>query len=239
MLSFRYAFPVRNYSQEKQSAVILNEAPPIRAINPEKKEFLIAGKIRNCKTGAPVIADLLIHNLDSNTTVENTQTTIVGSFTIPVSHIGKYSVTATARGYLFSSALFDVSDTTSGNKVTHDILICPEGDKIRLLVFFDYDKAELQPSSFPELDRAARLVKESATMRVEIAGYTDSKGSDEYNQQLSERRANAVRNYLLSKNIDAVRIVAKGYGKQNPVASNETDAGRAENRRVEFVIVKQ
>ncbi|MFI5264366.1 MAG: OmpA family protein, partial [Candidatus Kapaibacterium sp.] len=240
LLSFRYAFPLRFFSkEEKRTATILNEAPIPRTANTDsKKELILAGKIKNCNTGAPVIADLLVSNLDSGTTVERTQTNIVGSFTIPVRNPGRYSVTATARGYLFCSVLFDLSDTITGSKAIHDVLLCREGEKIRLLVFFDYDKAELQPSSFPELDRAARLVKESPTMTVEIAGYTDSKGSEEYNQDLSERRANAVRTYLLSKNIDAERIVAKGYGKKNPVASNETETGRAENRRVEFVIVK-
>ena len=240
LVAFRYAIPVRSYSKEENA--IQNTAalpPPVMIKRESKNELIIAGKIKNCNTGSPVIADLLISNLDSNIILENTQTSIVGSFSIAVPHSGRYSVTATARGYLFSSMLFEISDSIGKTKVIHDILLCPEGQKIRLLVFFDYDKSELQPSSFAELDRAARLIKESPTMTVEIIGYTDSKGSDDYNKQLSERRANAVRSYLLSKNIQERRVIAKGLGKENPVASNETDAGRAENRRVEFVIVKQ
>ncbi len=240
LIGLRYAIPVHVYSKEEKGVQSVAEFPPPVVVKAEsKKELIIGGKIKNCNTGSPVIADLLISNLDSNTIFENTHSSIVGSFSIIVPHSGRYSVTATARGYLFSSVLFDVTDTIRGNKVIHDILLCPEGQKIRLLVFFEYDKTELQPSSFAELDRAARLIKESPTMTVEIAGYTDSKGSDEYNRQLSERRANSVRGYLLSKNIDERRVTAKGYGKQNPVASNETDSGRAENRRVEFIIVKQ
>jgi outer membrane protein OmpA-like peptidoglycan-associated protein len=237
LLSFRYAFPVHQTTEEEKKPIqVVINLPHVEMIIPEKqKEFLLSGKVKNCNTNEPVIADLIVTNLDSNMTVANSQTSFVGFFSIHVPHNGKYSVTASTRGYLFSSALFDLSDT---QKVNHDILLCPEGEKIRLLVFFDYDKSDLDPASFPELDRAARLIKETPGMTVEIDGYTDATGTDEYNNLLSEHRAKAVRNYLLSKNIDPLRITAKGYGKQNPVTTNETEAGRAENRRVEFVIIK-
>jgi OOP family OmpA-OmpF porin len=74
-------------------------------------------------------------------------------------------------------------------------------------------------------------------MSVEIAGYTDSKGTDSYNIDLSNRRAQAVRHYLVRNGVETARVAPKGYGKQDPIATNDTEDGRAENRRVEFVVM--
>jgi OOP family OmpA-OmpF porin len=104
-------------------------------------------------------------------------------------------------------------------------------------VHFDFDKATLKPEAKAILNEAAALLKKHERVVVEVAGHTDSKGSEVYNQGLSERRANAVRDYLTSKGVKASRLTAKGYGESRPVASNDTDAGRAENRRVELVIL--
>lgn len=106
-------------------------------------------------------------------------------------------------------------------------------------VFFDFDKATLQPQSFPVLDAAAAAMLGQPTMRVELAGHTDWKGSDQYNKRLSERRVETVRQYLISRGVQAYRLEAYGYGESVPVATNETDAGRALNRRVEFIILQQ
>jgi len=104
-------------------------------------------------------------------------------------------------------------------------------------VHFDFDKATLRPEAKAVLNEAAALLGKHDRVVVEIAGHTDSKGSEEYNQGLSERRANAVRDYLTGKGVKASRLSARGYGESRPVASNDTDEGRAENRRVEMVIL--
>ena len=102
-------------------------------------------------------------------------------------------------------------------------------------VNFDFDKSTLRPDAIGILDKAAIALKEWGDIKVEIAGHTDWVGTDEYNQALSERRANAVRDYLISKGIDADRLTAKGYGESQPIADNGTAEGRATNRRVEMV----
>lgn len=104
-------------------------------------------------------------------------------------------------------------------------------------VHFDFDKSTLKPEAKVILNEAAALLQKHERVVVEVAGHTDSIGSDQYNQGLSERRANAVRDYLIDKGIRASRLSAVGYGESRPVASNDTDAGRAENRRVELVIL--
>jgi OmpA-OmpF porin, OOP family len=102
-------------------------------------------------------------------------------------------------------------------------------------VNFDFDKATLQPAGKPILDEAARILTENADLRVKVQGYTDSVGTDAYNQRLSDRRADTVKRYLVSKGIAASRLDAEGFGESDPVASNDTDEGRAQNRRVELV----
>jgi iron complex outermembrane receptor protein len=106
-------------------------------------------------------------------------------------------------------------------------------------VHFDFDKATLRPDAIAILDKAVGLLKTQAKVVVEVAGHTDSVGSEEYNQGLSERRANAVRDYLESQGITATRLTARGYGEAQPVASNDTDEGRAQNRRVELIVLSR
>ena len=100
--------------------------------------------------------------------------------------------------------------------------------------YFDFDKATLKPAGIGKIDEEiVRPMKEHANLRALVEGHTDSVGSDVYNQRLSERRANAVRDYMVSRGISASRIKTKGYGEAKPIASNMTAEGRAKNRRVE------
>ena len=101
-------------------------------------------------------------------------------------------------------------------------------------VNFDFDKATLQPQGKPILDEAARILKENPSINVQVQGYTDAIGSVEYNLKLSDRRAATVKNYLVAQGVSASRLTTKGFGKSNPVATNDTADGRAQNRRVEL-----
>ena len=101
-------------------------------------------------------------------------------------------------------------------------------------VQFEFKSAKLTSDSYAVLDRVVLGLQDWPEIRVEVAGHTDSKGSNEYNLDLSDRRAKAVRDYLVSRGIDRSRLEAKGYGESEPIASNDTDAGRTKNRRVEL-----
>jgi OOP family OmpA-OmpF porin len=101
-------------------------------------------------------------------------------------------------------------------------------------ILFDFDKYDIKPAAYPILDEALMVYQKNPGLRVEVQGFTDSIGTEEYNQGLSERRADAVRNYLVERGVDPKIISSKGYGESNPVASNDTKEGRALNRRVEF-----
>jgi outer membrane protein OmpA-like peptidoglycan-associated protein len=101
-------------------------------------------------------------------------------------------------------------------------------------VTFDFNSAEIREDSRPTLDEAVLLLGDNRNVLVITEGYTDSVGSDEYNQALSVRRAEAVYRYLVNRGIAPERLTVKGYGESDPVASNDTEAGRAQNRRVEL-----
>lgn len=105
-------------------------------------------------------------------------------------------------------------------------------------VLFDSGKATLRPSSYTELNELVELLKLKPDLRIEVAGHTDNVGEDDDNLQLSQKRADAVKNYLTKKGIAANRIVAKGYGETQPVASNETAEGKQLNRRTEVRFLK-
>jgi OOP family OmpA-OmpF porin len=104
-------------------------------------------------------------------------------------------------------------------------------------VHFDFDKATLTPAAKAVLNGAAALLDQNERVVVQVAGHTDSIGTESYNQGLSDRRANSVKDYLVNKGVKASRMTARGYGESQPVASNDTEAGRAENRRVELIVL--
>jgi OOP family OmpA-OmpF porin len=101
-------------------------------------------------------------------------------------------------------------------------------------VNFAYDKSELRPTATDTLDRVAGELRGQPDVHYEVAGFTDSSGSDAYNQSLSERRAGAVGDYLMGHGVDGGQLTMRGYGENNPVATNATKEGRAKNRRVEI-----
>ncbi|MFP4060644.1 MAG: OmpA family protein [Bacteroidales bacterium] len=115
-----------------------------------------------------------------------------------------------------------------------------EGSSIILEnIFFAFNKTELLPESYPELDKVSQFMIENNIAKIEISGHTDDKGSDDYNQKLSEGRAQAVVDYLLTKGVNPSSLEAIGYGESKPIDTNKTEEGRANNRRVEFKLIKK
>ena len=106
-------------------------------------------------------------------------------------------------------------------------------------ILFDYDQATLKPDAQHTLQKLADALNSLPDMPVEIGGHTDNTGDDAYNQTLSERRARAVHDFLLDKGVNSARLRWHGYGENQPVDNNETDAGRQKNRRVEIKVDKE
>jgi outer membrane protein OmpA-like peptidoglycan-associated protein len=135
----------------------------------------------------------------------------------------------------------DLSKQTEYKEITRDLRLVPieKGATIRLNnVFFDTGKFSLRKQSMRELDRLVRLLSEYSSMKIEVSGHTDDVGTDENNLALSRNRAKAVYDYLVSKNIPAVRLSSKGYGEVKPLLPNTNAENRQVNRRVEFTILE-
>lgn len=125
-------------------------------------------------------------------------------------------------------------------KVIHDtVVVKPEPNWVLVGVNFEFDKSTLLPEAYPILEHSYETLKNNPDMKIEIQGHTDSKGSDEYNQKLSEQRAQAIYDYLIEEGIAPDRMITVGYGEQKPIADNSTEQGRAFNRRIEFKVLNK
>jgi len=123
-----------------------------------------------------------------------------------------------------------------------DILVIPTPYGLKIMINsiqFEFDKAELLPQSFPILERLIEIIEKFPHYKINIVGHTDSIGTDEYNQKLSERRAFAVYKYLVEHDVDKDRLTIEGRGETQPIDDNSTEMGRARNRRVEFFLTKK
>jgi OOP family OmpA-OmpF porin len=116
------------------------------------------------------------------------------------------------------------------------VVVTEKKIELKQTVFFDTNKATIKPVSFPLLNDVASALRDNPKLVVEVQGHTDSQGDDAFNKKLSQRRAESVRTYLAGKGVDGARMVPVGYGEDVPIADNRTTDGRAQNRRVEFVI---
>jgi len=106
-------------------------------------------------------------------------------------------------------------------------------------ILFDFGKSVLRDDAYVELDKIVRVMRANPNMKIELSAHTDNIGDETRNQEVSDDRASTVKQYLMSKKIEGVRITAKGFGKNSPIASNETEEGRQSNRRVEFKILEK
>jgi outer membrane protein OmpA-like peptidoglycan-associated protein len=163
-----------------------------------------------------------------------------GSYEFKVPIGANYAYYFKKQGYSGASDNAFLKDKKKEITITKDIVLKKPWDGSITVnnIFFEYNKSDLKPESFTELDRLVELLTEYPEAKVEISGHTDNIGNDIYNQTLSQDRAGSVVNYLIRKDMKKENLIAKGYGKTKPVADNSTDEGRAMNRRVEFKFLK-
>ena len=200
------------------------------------------GRVTDAETGKPVSANLELANINDQTDHKSFTSDIKnGQFLVALATNSTYAMTVKSPGYLIHSETFTLPEKSPESGYTVDVKLSKieEGKSIVLKnVFFDLDKDELKPQSKPELHQLALFLKSNPGLRIEIAGYTDNQGDDAHNADLSARRAEAVKNYLVNmERISADYLTTKGYGAANPIATNDTEEGRAQNRRTEFKVI--
>ncbi len=165
-----------------------------------------------------------------------------GDFLVPLPTGHDFALNVSHPGYLFYSENFSLEGKyEKTDPYLKDIPLKPvkPGETIVLKnVFYKFDSAELLDESVAELKKVVDFLRDNPGVHAEISGHTDSVGSDAYNQQLSERRAKSVVNYLEKQGISSDRLTSEGYGASRPVATNQTEEGRALNRRTELKILE-
>ncbi|MVM32362.1 OmpA family protein [Spirosoma sp. HMF4905] len=205
---------------------------------------LISGKVIDQTTGKPIEARIVYQTLPDGTEAgEATSDPVTGEYKIILPYGQKYTMRAIAKDFIAIGTNIDLTQARGFQEIKGQELkmgAITEGTVIPLNnIFFDVGKAELRPESGPELDRLVTTLNDMPKMTIEVRGHTDNTGSNEINNKLSQDRADAVREYFISKGIEPDRIASKGLGETKPIATNDTEEGRQRNRRVEFVIVKK
>ncbi|MCD9019390.1 OmpA family protein [Parachryseolinea silvisoli] len=209
-------------------------------LKPVAKKLMVMGNVYDKKTEKLIAAkvDVTLRK-DRKTTFKVPAEK--GTFEKEVPKLGWYMLNATAEGYLNATDSVEL-ESEELSPATRDLYLEPIeiGVTVRLKnIYFDFDKTTLKKESFTELNKVADFLKQNATVEIEIAGHTDSKGSDDYNANLSQGRSQSVVDYLVSQGIESFRLTAHGYGESKPIDTNDTEPGRANNRRVEFTVVKK
>ncbi len=228
----------------------------------EKPVGTVAGRVYDAATKRPLVAKVSVVDtkLEPVMSSENT-----GFFRFDSLPIGLYNMMVECEGYINGEQVIEVEeakvtklefgltkpevvkvetvvvkqiDTTGRTNLTRPAPNAEPGTIISLHVHFDFDRSDIREDGRPALLEAAKILNQNPGVRVEVRGYTDDRGSEEYNIGLSERRAQAVFDFLVREGVDANRMIVRGYGKTDFVASNDTDEGRQQNRRVDFVVVK-
>lgn len=236
-----YAYLTSNINSYGESDIVR-----VKLLEREKPDpvVLVHGNVYNAKTKEPISASLVYETLPDGTEAGNgISSPVDGSFKIVLPYDKNYSIHARADKFFAQSENLNLDSLVkAGYKEIHkDLYLVPIeiGQIVRLNnVFFDFDKWDLRPESYVELNRVVKLLNENPGIEIEMSAHTDAYGTDAYNMTLSENRARSVMEYIISQGIPRERIISQGYGETRPVAPNDTDENRQLNRRVEFKILK-
>jgi len=210
------------------------------SMKPEKIVF-VKGIVIDKSNKEPLSAVVELTNLEKSESVINLQSDPVnGNFFIPIYPGVDYAFNISKRGYLFYSENLNFKDTFNLNSIekTFELVPIQQGSSVVLKnIFFDFDSDSLKSTSYPELGQLTDLLISNPGINIQINGHTDNVGTEQYNIELSEKRAKSVYNYLIENEISPSRLYFKGYGANKPVESNDTPEGRAANRRTEIEVL--
>jgi outer membrane protein OmpA-like peptidoglycan-associated protein len=202
----------------------------------------IKGIVTNAKTGQPLKASVKLSDIEASKQISTLNSDEKsGDFLLTVLADKEYGFHVLKEGFAIYSQNYSFVEGGSQLKPqVIEIKLQPleAGTKFELRnIFFETGKFELKSTSYPELNYVVEILKANPTMKILVGGHTDNVGNAASNQTLSENRARAVMNYLIEKGIEAERLSSKGYGATKPIQTNDTEDGRAKNRRTEIEIL--
>lgn len=208
-------------------------------LRPERMDFF-DGRVYDSKSKRAIQAHIDVFKLDDNRSVfQSISDELTGDFQAFLPVDDKYGYNVSKKGYMFVSGTLEQRDSLHASRKIVTLNEIAVGEKVTLQnIFFDFNKADLKKESHGELSRVAKFLKSNPKVTIEMAGHTDIIGSREYNLNLSRHRAKAVYDYMLSIGVPADRLSFEGYGPDRPIADNNTEEGRAQNRRTEVIVTK-
>lgn len=205
--------------------------------------IILKGVVLDDETSLPLEAVITVtDNATGKEVASFKSNSKTGKFLISFPSGKNYGIAIQAPAHLFHSENIDLTIQIENQEIRKDVRLKSLTVGTRLVlrnVFYDFDKSTLRKESICELNLLVRILKEYSSMRIELSSHTDNKGAEKYNLDLSQRRSQSVLEYLVSKGINANRLQAVGYGFSNPIASNDSEAGRQMNRRTEIKILSK
>lgn len=204
------------------------------------KTLWVKGKVTDIETGEPITATIDLKNTNTKLVLEDVNTDGDGKFLVTLPVGSRYLLTINKKGYLFYSDAFDLSANNNDSAFVKNVRLKPIKKGVSLVlnnIQFESNSAVLDTASHDEINNVVALLENNPTLRLEIGGHTDNTGIAANNLKLSMQRAQSVVDYIAGKGIVKSRLTAKGYGASKPVADNQTEAGKAANRRTEIVVL--
>ncbi len=205
--------------------------------------ILLSGTLYESEFNLPLRGTVTAKNEKDETVAFCASNPKSGKYVMSMEFGKTYKLQAESFAHFKITEKLAMTDTTMQLEQIKDFAFTSFLDSAKVLsfdnIFFEFKSAAIKEESYKGLDEIASLMKQQEGAKFRIEGHTDYVGSSEYNQKLSEKRAESIKNYLISKGLNRLRFEAKGYGKDKPVADNETEEGRAKNRRVEFVVIEK
>ena len=227
-------------SEEGRTKSKIYQASIPKQLQVKSKGNVVKGIVVDAKTKQPLQAEVELFDLKLNKKISTfTSDSVNGKYLIVIPGQSQYALHVAEQGYLFYSLHFDFENKDQDQTI--DIALQPiVKNAVTVLnnIFFDLNQFEINSKSFTELDEVVKFLNANPKIKVEISGHTDNIGNDNYNQQLSQKRAQSVVNYLLSKGISPSRLTQVGYGSKKPIKPNDTEDNRQTNRRIEFKILE-
>lgn len=198
--------------------------------------MLAWGKILDATTHKGVSADIRYSSIPTGSIYGRF---VDSTFSFPIFGVVKYQVTAEAVGYNPRTVILDPKDIGELRKLIRNIVLTPAGEAIRLNhLIFAQGKALIEPQSHQELDEVVEMMKDNDKIIIQLEGHTDNLGNADANLELSQRRVDAVKKYIVSRGIQKSRVKTKAYGGSQPITNGVTPEARNMNRRVELRILK-
>ncbi|MFM2375761.1 MAG: hypothetical protein RLZZ165_858 [Bacteroidota bacterium] len=228
---------------EEKSSVITQVEDTLKPVVVVKNALtILKGVVSDAKTAEPLEASITVIDNDRNVVVSTLNSnSATGRYLVSLPSGRNYGIRVEREEYLFKSLNINIQKSDGFQEIVQDVAL----DKIEVGVgivlnnlFYDVDKATLRPESIGELERLLMLMEENPSLKIEIGGHTDSDGTEEHNEVLSQNRAQSVVDFLVEKGVNRERMVATGYGESTPVVPNDTKENKQLNRRTELKILE-